>query len=257
MDNNIIDAEVTDIQVVGKQPLAVQNTSPVMQLADKLASGTITAEQMEKMLDVQIRWEKNEAEKAYHTAMARFHEDAPSIIKTKDGHNCKYAGLSDIVAAVAPKLSEQGLSHTWVTKTVDKGIEVTCKITHEMGHNETTSMTAGADGSGSKNAIQAIGSTVTYLQRYTLKAALGIAEGDQDDDGNGAGNAEPLISFPNELELECLDAIIKDLPDSPVIDRDKLARWFLASKGAYPTTKARIKEAAEFVMQKNPQNIYT
>ena len=48
MDNNIIDAEVTDIQVVGKQPLAVQNTSPVMQLADKLASGTITAEQMEK-----------------------------------------------------------------------------------------------------------------------------------------------------------------------------------------------------------------
>jgi hypothetical protein len=49
-------------------------------------------------------------------------------------------------------------------------------------------MTAGADASGSKNDIQAISSTVTYLQRYTLLAATGLtsAEMDQDDD-DGAG----------------------------------------------------------------------
>jgi hypothetical protein len=245
----------TEIVKAEPQAIAVQNASPVMQLADKLASGTITAEQMEKMLDVQIRWEKNEAEKDYHAAMARFHEDAPSIIKTKDGHNCKYAGLSDIVAVVAPKLSLQGLSHTWVTETVDKGIKVICKITHEKGHNETTSLTAGADGSGSKNAIQAMGSTVTYLQRYTLKAALGLAEGDQGDDGASTGNKAVVIAFPTELEWECVDAIIVELKD-PTIDREKLAKWFLADRGAYPSTKDRVSLAAEHVMQKSPQNIY-
>lgn len=248
-----MDNEITKVEA---QPLATQNVSPIMQLADKLAEGTITADQMEKMLDVQIKWEKNEAEKAYHAAMAKFHENAPAIIKNKDGHNCKYAGLSDIVAAVAPKLSAHGLSHSWVTETVDVGIKVTCKITHILGHSEESRMTAGPDTSGSKNAIQAIGSSISYLQRYTLKAALGLAEGDQDDDGIAAGKAPTEIPFPTELELECLDAIIKLLPPEPAVDRGKLARFFLATKGSYPTTKARVHDAAEHVVQKNPTNIY-
>jgi hypothetical protein len=246
-----------EIFITDSQAMTVQVESPVMQLAGKLASGTITAEQMEKMLDVQIKWEKNEAEKAYHSAMARFHEDAPSIIKTKDGHNCKYATLSDIVAVVAPKLSEQGLSHTWVTSTTQEGITVTCKITHELGHSEITSLTAGADGSGSKNAIQAMGSTVTYLQRYTLKAALGIAEGDQGDDAKGVGKAV-FIEPPTEAEWECIDLIIEKLPaeEGIRIDRHRLANWFLADRGAYPATKNRVNQAAEYVVKKNPQNIY-
>ena len=102
------------------QALAVQSISPVMALADKLAEGTITAEQMEKMLDVQMKWEKNEAEKAYHVAMGKFQENAPAIIKSKQGHNCMHADLAiDIVAKVAPLLSEQGLSHKWITKSMD------------------------------------------------------------------------------------------------------------------------------------------
>ena len=59
---------------------------------------------------------------------------------------------------------------------------VTCKITHELGHSEETSLSAPADSSGSKNAIQAIGSTITYLQRYTLLALTGLATHEQDDD---------------------------------------------------------------------------
>ena len=43
-------------------------------------------------------------------------------------------------------------------------------------------MTALADKTGSKNAVQAIGSTVTYLQRYTLIGALGITTADDDMD---------------------------------------------------------------------------
>jgi hypothetical protein len=256
METKVIDVQPAEIQKVGEQSLAVQNTSPIMQLADKLAEGKITAEQMQIMLDVQIKWEKNEAEKAYHVAMAKFQEDAPAIIKTKDGHNCKYAGLSDIVAAVAPKLSAQGLSHAWITDTGESGIKVTCKITHEKGHSEETALAAGPDGSGNKNAIQAIGSTVTYLQRYTLKAALGLAEGDQGDDGQGAGKTGLDIPFPTDLEWESVDAIIVALKD-PTIDREKLAKWFLADCGKYPCTKAKVNEAAEYVMQKNPPNIYT
>ena len=52
---------------------------------------------------------------------------------------------------------------------------MTCVLSHRDGHFEETTLTAGRDDSGKKNAIQQVGSTITYLQRYTLKAALGLA----------------------------------------------------------------------------------
>ena len=219
-DTDITEVKTTEIQAIDTQVLAIQSASPIMQLAPMLASGKITAEQMEKMLDAQIKWEGHEAEKAYHVAMAKFQENAPAIIKSKQGHNCMHADLAiDIVAKVAPLLSEQGLSHKWVTKSMDGGVEVTCKITHVQGYSESTSMFAGHDTSGSKNAIQAIGSTVTYLQRYTLKAALGLAEGGQDDDGNAAcQKPAPQIRPATTTELEVIDAICEALlpSDNPV-----------------------------------------
>ena len=41
--------------------------------------------------------------------------------------------------------------------------------------------------------VQALGSALTYLQRYSLRAAIGLAAG-VDDDGRGAGGTSPKIS---------------------------------------------------------------
>jgi hypothetical protein len=57
---------------------------------------------------------------------------------------------------------------------------VTC-ILSKGGYREENSLPGPADTSGSKNPIQAIGSAVTYLERYTLKAALGLSATDDDD----------------------------------------------------------------------------
>jgi hypothetical protein len=59
-------------------------------------------------------------------------------------------------------------------------IVVTC-ILSKGGYREENSLPGPADTSGSKNPIQAIGSTVTYLERITLKAALGLSATDDDD----------------------------------------------------------------------------
>ena len=65
-------------------------------------------------------------------------------------------------------------------------------------------MAAGPDGSGGKNAIQAIGSTVSYLERYTLLAATGLATEDQDDDGRGAN---PVPTMDKDRLKDHLSAI--------------------------------------------------
>src|SRR5690606_13579685 len=59
-------------------------------------------------------------------------------------------------------------------------------------HSEENSLAGPADNSGSKNAIQAIGSTLTYLQRYTLIQALGLAAAD-DDDGRSHGKTDEQL----------------------------------------------------------------
>ena len=76
-------------------------------------------------------------------------------------------------------------------------LEVTCTLKHVGGHSESVSMGGPPDAGGAKNALQARASTKSYLERYTLKAICGVAEGGDDTDGN-----PPPASVP----LELLDA---------------------------------------------------
>ncbi|MNL48938.1 ERF superfamily protein [compost metagenome] len=55
-------------------------------------------------------------------------------------------------------------------------------------------MQAMPDNSGKKNAIQQVASTITYLQRYTLLAATGVATKGQDDDARGANLDTDLLA---------------------------------------------------------------
>jgi hypothetical protein len=71
-----------------------------------------------------------------------------------------------------------------------------------MGHSESTSLSASPDTSGSKNAIQAIGSTVSYLQRYTILALTGLATEDMDDDGHAAAEPIEYITEAQAIQLK-------------------------------------------------------
>jgi len=156
---------------------------------------------IEKMMALQERFEANEARKAYHQAMAEFKKEPPKILRDKDveytaqGKKAKWshADLGVAAAQINKSLSENDLNSTWKTEQLENGnIKVTCIITHKYGHSEETFLIAPPDTSGSKNAIQAIGSTVFYLERYTLFAATGIAPVGMDDDGQTSGAGESI-----------------------------------------------------------------
>lgn len=154
----------------------------------------ISPEQIEKMLDLQERWERREAEKAFNDAMAAFKGEAVEIVKrklvdyaSKGGRTSyKHAELADVVEAVAPALSKHGFSWNWKTEQANGFIKVTCVLKHRLGHTDSATLSAPYDDSGGKNAIQAIISAKTYLERHTLKAVCGVSEKGEDDDGKGA-----------------------------------------------------------------------
>jgi hypothetical protein len=96
-------------------------------------------------------------------------------------------------------------------------VTVTCIVSHRDGHFEENTLCAGRDESGNKNSIQSIGSTSTYLQRMTLKAALGLAVS-SDDDGHAAGDGEPIT--PEQLTS------IVELADEVGADKIAFCRYF-------------------------------
>jgi len=147
------------------------------------------------LLDVKERWEKEEARKAFVRAMTAFKANPPEVFKNMlvsfRDTKYKHASLDHASSVIGSALAEYGVSHRWSVDQSGGKIKVACILTHDMGHSESVSMEAPADQSGSKNAIQAIGSAVTYLQRYTLLAASGIAVKNQGDD-DGASIAPPI-----------------------------------------------------------------
>src|SRR6185312_2369806 len=160
-------------------------------------------EALERLMTLSERWEANEARKAFVAALTAFKSEQHEIIKNKEvtfGNNgkaaYKHATLDNVCNVIASGLAEHQLSHRWEVDQLDGGaIRVTCVLTHALGHSERVSLQASPDTSGSKNGIQAIGSTVTYLERYSLLAATGLATKDQDDD---AGRNKALRITPEQ-----------------------------------------------------------
>lgn len=147
--------------------------------------------QIEKFMDLQMKWEADQARKAFVADMAEFKKSPPEIIKDKQvalsGTSYTHATLGNVTEAIVAALARCGFSHRWDTEQNGANIVVTCILTHKLGHSERTSLSAGKDDSDKKNSIQQMASTITYLQRYTLLAATGVATKDQgDDDGASA-----------------------------------------------------------------------
>lgn len=207
-------AHVTDVEAevmppaTGTAVATVQSITPMQMLQTALEKGA-DLEQMQQLMDLQDRWEKNEARKAYVVAMAAFKADPPTLMKTKkvsfdskDGKTTteyRHATLDNVAGMIGAALSKHGLSHAWKTEQGEGGmIRVTCTITHVLGHSESVWLQSSPDSSGGKNNIQAVGSTVSYLERYTILAITGLATKDQDDDGNAAGEGEAISAVQKD-----------------------------------------------------------
>lgn len=168
--------------------------TPMAMLATAIDKG-MSPDVLDKLMSLHERWEKNQARKAYDDAMAAAKAEIPVIFKNREVDftsqkgrtNYRHEDLAEIARTVDPILGKHGLSYRFrTTSNANEPVMVTCIVSHRLGHFEENTLCAGRDESGNKNSIQGVGSTITYLQRYTLKAALGLAAS-TDDDGRAAG----------------------------------------------------------------------
>lgn len=186
---------ITMIEPIEAAPRALAVVSTPSDLLRMAVEQGADLDRLERLMALQERWEAAQAVKAYNDAFTAFKAEAVRIIKNRgvtDGplKGKRYAELYAVVNAITPALSKHGLSASWkLTKDDKDWIEITCILKHSAGHFETVAMGGPPDAGGAKNAIMARASTVSYLERYTLKAITGLSE--QNDDNDGASSEEP------------------------------------------------------------------
>ena len=177
------------------QPVAADPMFAMIERA--ITSPDFDVSKLERLLELQERASAKAAEKEFAHALAAARAEIPPIIKDrtvdfgggKGRTSYSYESLAGIAKVIDPILSKYGLTYRFRTSQANGAISATCIVSHAGGHSEETTLSGPPDQSGSKGAYQAIGSAVTYLQRYTLKAALGLSA-EVDDDGQAAARAE-------------------------------------------------------------------
>ncbi|MDE4176332.1 ERF family protein [Phaeobacter sp. PT47_59] len=217
-------------------------------------------DKLERMLAMKERMDMQNARVSFARALSDARAEIPPIMKDatvdftsgKGRTHYKHETLAGIAKVIDPILSRYGLSYRFRTEQGQGGVKVTCIIAHSEGHSEETSLSGAPDGSGSKNSFQAVGSAVTYLQRYTLKAALGLSA-EVDDDGQAAAprdvgenkpRQEQQVSPAQRAADQMISAIRKNGADtvqaSPQFQQD-----FPRLKKDAPELAARVEAEIE------------
>ena len=168
---------------------------------------------LERLMAMYERITASKAKSAYDSALAEMQPKLPIVdrkgkITIRDKadketviQSTPYALLEDISEAVTPILGEHGFAISFrIGKDPDGKVMVTAILSHREGHREETSISLTHDSTGSKNAVQATGSSVSYGKRYTMCALLNITTRGEDDDGKDADTSGKITQEQvNEL----------------------------------------------------------
>lgn len=241
---------IAQIEKIEPQDIATSaNVATPMMIIDRAIASGASVETLERLMVLQERYEASQARRDFDESISAAKAEIKPIVKnrkvdftTQKGRtNYAYEDLAGISETVDPILANYGLSYRYRTTQNGARLAVTCIMSHRRGHREETTLEASNDESGNKNSIQAVGSTATYLQRYTLKLALGLAAA-KDIDGK----------LPDDEPKPIDDAqfrYLQDLIEKAEADEPKLL-VFLKAEKLETLTQAQYKLAEAALRKK-------
>lgn len=245
-------------------------------VAAAMSGGKLDTAALEKLTELQERWEASQAKQAYARALVGLKRDLPAVLEkdklvdfeSKDGRSrttYRHTTLAAAADAIVPILTEHGFTHSWTPNNTERLVSVACRLQHRDGHSEEATMCAPPDASGRKSQAQAIASTTTLLSRYTLLALLGIATADMteahgprpageapaDDKPNVSRNlrAAAALGKHNRTREQAETHLDKPLAEWTDADLNKLRDWIAqpaeSTSGAAPPEAESPREPGE------------
>lgn len=193
-----------------------ENTAMVSMFERMASDPNVDVDKLERLMQMRERAIERQAKADFDAAMADLQPELPTIGERGNAAGrYTYALWEDINTAIKPVLQKHGFALTFRTDFKD-GITVTGVLSHRAGHREETSITLPSDSSGSKNAVQAVASSVSYGKRYTAGALLNLTSHGEDDDAYRA--AVETITDAQEIQ-------INDMLEATGSDKAKFLKW--------------------------------
>jgi len=250
---------MTELAKIESQPVAEQTSGLIRMIEQVCINPEMDVEKLERMLDMQERVLDKQAQQQFQIDMSSMQAELPVIekngaISIRGTVQSRFAKFEDINRAVLPVLQKYGFSFTFETNQANDYVNVIGVLRHKSGHKESTQLQIPLDSSGSKNAVQAVGSSVSYGKRYVMSALLNITTTDDDDDGQAAVPAIDLFAhnmvvqqhfdtiaaakelMANDRVFAAIDLLKQDIPET-----DQNALWVAPTKGGIFTTLERQK----------------
>lgn len=192
-----------------------QNVAPISSdnsimavISRAAADPSCDIDKLERLMAMHERMQARDAQAEFNAAMAAMQSDIPSIaergaIVVNGQKRSDYATFEDINDVIKPIMQVHGFAITFKVENVAAGLSVTGILMHRAGHRESTTMLLPLDTSGSKNAVQAVGSSTSYGKRYVMSALLNLTTRGEDDDGHAAVPSATVTTI-QALQLQAL-----------------------------------------------------
>ena len=190
--------EEKGLQEAGNKSLAKQDDFSPNKLLEIAVNKDADIEKLKQLMDLQERWEANQAKKEYARAFAVVQSQVESVVKKHSNQqtNSKYEALEDVIDMVKPLYTANGFSLTFYEgENAPEGhMRICVDVLHEAGHEKTYHYDTPLDGIGLKGnpnmtKVHGKASTVTYGRRYLTKMIFNIPT--EDNDGNTQTFVEP------------------------------------------------------------------
>lgn len=205
-------SQAREVAKIHDAPLTMADPGSILQVIERAAKDpTIDVQKMERLMAMAERISERQAKAEYFAALAEMQTELPVIaergkIQIGTGKAQAYALWEDINDAIKPVLAKHGFALSFRTGIDETKITVTGVLSHRAGHSEQTTIHLPSDTSGSKNAVQAVGSSTSYGKRYTAAALLNLTSRGEDDDGRAAGAGGKI----SEDQLRLLRSLIDE-----------------------------------------------
>jgi len=261
----------------GEITVQAQDTHTPAYLMAKAVEGGMPVETIEKLMDLEERYNARKAREAFYLALSDFQGECPPIkkdreVKNKDGKTTrfKYANMDDIVEQVAPLLQKHGFSYITHVAMLHgeehSELLATVEVNHKLGHSEKTSFSVPIDKDAFMNDQQKRKSARTFALRVAFQDAFGIVTADDDDEAQANGSGPSAQDIYRNM-VRHMSAIRDHLPTVSAIidgiaigdlagaaeayyeldDETKKSLWLAPTKGGIFSTEEReVMKSREF-----------
>lgn len=260
--------KVNEIQTtVNQTPAPASESQAIISMIERVAlDPNVDIGRLERLLDMQERIVARNAKMAFTTAFAEMQPNLPIVTENgeikhrdRDRPNAEpqligtYAYWEDINEAILPILAQYGFSLNFrVGRDMDQ-VVVTGILSHREGHTEETTLPLPHDASGKKNAVQAIGSAISYGKRYTATLLLNLTSRNDgtDDDGESAVNNKSSSQAKADGDWETIQSEFEACDTIPELTKCKDAwkakvprGWLSSLQEKFTENYNRIKFSA-------------